>query len=76
MGFISGNRLFMLVSAFSCVVITLIMLDYLRIRKIEPDMYEFERSRNVLRASVLIAEGCGQYQKAYFQKTPLPLIRQ
>lgn len=73
MGFISGNRLFMLVSAFSVVVITLIMLDYLRIRKIEPDMYEFERSRNVLRASVLIAEGCGLYQKAYFQKDPIAL---
>ncbi|QAR34072.1 PAS domain-containing sensor histidine kinase [Geovibrio thiophilus] len=68
MGFISGNRLFMLVSVLSVVFITLIMLDYLRIRKIEPDMDEFNSSRNILRASVLVADGCGFYQKAYHQK--------
>ncbi|MGE4496543.1 MAG: PAS domain S-box protein [Deferribacterales bacterium] len=68
MGFISGNRIFLLVSAVAVAVITLIMTDYLRVRKIEPDMEEFSRSRNILRASALVAEGSGAYQKAYLQK--------
>ncbi|WP_460215754.1 PAS domain-containing sensor histidine kinase [Geovibrio sp. ADMFC3] len=65
MRLISGNRVLVSVSALSVVIIALIITGYVRIKRIEPDMGEFNRSRNLLRASSLISDGYSSYTKAY-----------